>query len=91
VEQDIALRIIAAVLDSPGGIVGRVSRTTIDLEDDKLAAAARELGTTSKIETVNAALAYVAGRRQRAEAFDDPLIWGSPDLADPEVRAEARR
>ncbi len=90
-EQDIALRIIAAVLDSPGGIVGRVSRTTIDLEDDKLAAAARELGTTSKIETVNAALAYVAGRRQRAEAFDDPLIWGSPDLADPEVRAEARR
>jgi hypothetical protein len=91
VEQDIALCIIAAVLDAPGGIVGRVSRTTIDLDDDKLAAAARELGTTSKIETVNAALAYVAGRRQRAEAFDDPLIWGSPDLADPEVRAEARR
>ncbi len=68
-----------------------MSRTTIDIDDDKLAAAARELGTTSKIETVDAALAYVAGRRQRAEAFDDPLIWGSPELADPEVRAEARR
>jgi len=34
-----------------------VSRTTIDLDDDKLAAAARELGTSSKIDTVNAALA----------------------------------
>jgi len=68
-----------------------MSRTTIDLDDDKLAAAARELGTTSKVETVNAALAYVAERRLRAEAFDDPLVWGSPDLADPQVRATARR
>ena len=69
----------------------RVSRTTVDVDDDKLAAAARELGTTTKAATVNAALAYVAERRLRAEAFDDPLIWGSPDLADPEVRARARR
>ncbi|MGH3905594.1 MAG: type II toxin-antitoxin system VapB family antitoxin [Pseudonocardiaceae bacterium] len=68
-----------------------MSRTTIDLDDEKVAAAARELGTTSKVETVNAALAYVASRRQRAEAFDDPLIWGSPELADPEIRAQARR
>ena len=68
-----------------------MSRTTIDLDDDKLAAAARELGTTSKVDTVNAALEFVAGRRKRAEAFDDSLIWGTPDLAKPEVRAEARR
>lgn len=68
-----------------------MSRTTIDLDDDKLAAAARELGTTSKVDTVNAALAYVAERRLRAEVFDDSLIWGSPDLADPRVRADARR
>jgi Arc/MetJ family transcription regulator len=68
-----------------------VSRTTIDLDDDKLQAAARELGTTSKVDTVNAALAYVADRRKRSEAFDDPLIWGTPDLADPTVRAAARR
>jgi Arc/MetJ family transcription regulator len=68
-----------------------VTRTTIDLDDDKLAAAARELGTTSKVDTVNAALAYVAARRQRAEAFDDPLVWGSPDLADPQLRSAARR
>lgn len=68
-----------------------MSRTTIDLDDDKLAAAARELGTSTKVETVNAALAYVAERRLRAQAFDDPFVWGSPDLADPTVRAEARR
>ncbi|MGH3518858.1 MAG: type II toxin-antitoxin system VapB family antitoxin [Haloechinothrix sp.] len=68
-----------------------MARTTIDVDDETLAVAARELGTTSKVETVNAALAYVANRRKRAEAFDDPLIWGSPDLADPDVMREARR
>ncbi|MGH8964677.1 MAG: type II toxin-antitoxin system VapB family antitoxin [Actinomycetes bacterium] len=68
-----------------------MSRTTIDIDDDQLAAAARELGTTSKVETVNAALAYVAGRRRRAQAFDDPTTWGTDDLADPELRAQARR
>lgn len=68
-----------------------VTRTTIDVDEQTLAEAARELGTTSKVETVNAALAYVAHRRKRAEAFEDPLIWGTPDLADPEVRRAARR
>jgi Arc/MetJ family transcription regulator len=68
-----------------------MSRTTIDIDDEKLAEAARELGTSSKVETVNAALAYVADRRRRAAAFDDPLIWGTPDLADPEFREQARR
>lgn len=68
-----------------------MSRTTIDLDDHKLAAAARELGTNTKVETVNAALAFVAERRQRAEAFDNPLVWGSPDLADPKIRSAARR
>jgi Arc/MetJ family transcription regulator len=59
-----------------------MSRTSIDVDDEKLAAAARELGTTSKVETVNAALEFVANRRKRAgayagsrraEAFDDPI------------------
>jgi Arc/MetJ family transcription regulator len=68
-----------------------VSRTTIEIDDDQLAAAARELGTTSKVDTVNAALAYVAARRRRAEAFEDPLIWGGDELADPQLRAQARR
>lgn len=68
-----------------------MSRTTIDLDDGMLAEASRELGTSSKVETVNAALAFVTGRRRRSEAFADPLVWGSPDLADPDVRASARR
>jgi len=68
-----------------------VSRTTIDLDDEQLAAAARELGTRTKVDTVNAALAFVAERRRRSSAFDDPLVWGGPDVADAEVRAAARR
>lgn len=68
-----------------------MSRTTIDIDDEQLAAAARELGTTTKTATVNAALLFVAQRRRRAQAFADPLIWGTGDLADPEVRAQARR
>jgi Arc/MetJ family transcription regulator len=66
-------------------------RTTIDLDEEMLAAAGRELGTTSKVETVNAALAFVANRSKLAEAFTDPLIWGTPDLAKPEIRSSARR
>lgn len=68
-----------------------MSRTTIDIDDERLAAAARELGTSSKVDTVNEALRFVAERRRRAAAFDDPLVFGSPDLADEKVRAEARR
>jgi Arc/MetJ family transcription regulator len=68
-----------------------MARTTIDLDDEALDAAARELGTTNKVDTVNAALAFVANRRRLARSFDDPLIWGSPDLADPELRQAARR
>lgn len=68
-----------------------MARTTIDIDDATLALAAKEPGTSSKIDTVNAALAFVANRRRLAAAFEDPLIWGSPELADPKVRAEARR
>lgn len=79
------------IIDAGSGSVISVSRTTIDIDDDSLDAAARELGTTTKVDTVNAALAYVVDRRRRATAFDDPAIWGSPDLADAGVRAESRR
>jgi len=63
----------------------------IDVDDNSLAAAARALGTSGVAETVNAALSCVAARGRRNEAFDDPLVWGSPDLADPDIRREARR
>lgn len=67
-------------------------KTQIDVDDDLVQAAARELGTTTKKDTVNAALAYVAQRGQRAagtvsSAFD---FWGA-DVGDPDVMAKARR
>lgn len=86
-----ALAIEVSIKCAELDIMAGMARTTIDVDDETLSAAARELGTTSKVETVNAALAYVADRRKRAEAFDDPLIWGSPDLTDAEVMRGARR
>ena len=68
-----------------------MTRTTIDIDEKTLDAAAKQLGTTTKVETVNAALAFAANRSKRARAFADPLMWGSPDLADPKLRAQARR
>lgn len=60
------------------------ARTAIDIDDKTLALAAKELGTTSKIDIVNAALAFVAGvAGWRQRSFADPLIGGSPELAIP--------
>lgn len=65
----------------------------IDIDDEQLALAAAELGTTTKKDTVNAALAFVAGRRRRLEAvLDDAYAFGvGPDIDDPEVMLGARR
>ena len=50
----------------------------IGIDDDALARAARELGTTTKKDTVNAALAFVAERRRRIDAFlDSPHAMGT--------------
>ena len=65
----------------------------VDIDDDALAAAARELGTATKKDTVNTALRLVAERRSRLEALlDDPLALGvGRDIDDHEVMAAARR
>src|SRR5262245_24029337 len=65
----------------------------IDLNDEALALAAKELGTTTKKDTVNAALAFVADRRRRIEQLlNDPYALGvGPDITDPEVMRQARR
>jgi len=65
----------------------------IDLDDEALAAAARELGTTTKKDTVNAALSFVAQRRRRIEQlFDDPQALGlGPDIGNQEIMRQARR
>jgi Arc/MetJ family transcription regulator len=68
-------------------------KTMIDLNDEDLALAARELGTTTKKDTVNAALNFVASRRRRIEQLlNDPYAPGvGPDITDPEVMRQARR
>jgi Arc/MetJ family transcription regulator len=68
-------------------------KTMIDLDDEALALAARELGTTTKKDTVNAALEFVANRRRRIERLlDDPFRLGvGPDIADAEIMRQARR
>ncbi|HET7015410.1 MAG TPA: DUF2191 domain-containing protein [Streptosporangiaceae bacterium] len=52
-----------------------------------------ELGTTTKKDTVNAALEFVASRRRRIEQLlDDPYALGvGPDVGDPEIMRAARR
>ncbi|MDR7171249.1 Arc/MetJ family transcription regulator [Nocardia kruczakiae] len=68
-------------------------KTMIDLDDEALILAAKELGTTTKKDTVNAALRFVAERRRRVEEIlNDPYGFGvGPDIGDPEVMRGARR
>jgi len=65
----------------------------VDLNDEALAMAAKELGTTTKKDTVNAALEFVANRRRRIEQLlDDPYALGvGPDIVEPDVMRQARR
>jgi Arc/MetJ family transcription regulator len=68
-------------------------KTMIDLDDEALELAARELGTTTKKDTVNAALEFVASRRRRIEQLlDDPYAFGvGPDITDLDIMRTARR
>ena len=68
-------------------------KTMVDLDDEALALAAKELGTTTKKDTVNAALLFVAQRRRRIEQLlDDPHALGlGPDIGDAEIMRQARR
>ncbi|MFJ9598765.1 type II toxin-antitoxin system VapB family antitoxin [Streptomyces althioticus] len=53
-----------------------MSRTVIDLDDEALEAAAKELGTTTKRDTINTALREVVARNRRLRALGE--------LQDPE-------
>lgn len=73
-------------------------RTVVDLDDDALAGAAAELGTTTKKDTINTALRLIASRRDRAarvaaatHVFGDPLGWDEPAVRDELARGRGRR
>lgn len=60
-----------------------MARTVIDLDDELVASVARELGTRTKKETVNAALREVLSNRRRGLALTrlrDAAADGAIDL-----------
>ena len=67
-----------------------MSRTIIDIDDSALEAAMRELGTKTKVETVNKALTDVGERAQRP-AFLDHTAAAEAHLKDPAVRETGGR
>ncbi|MEQ8832805.1 MAG: type II toxin-antitoxin system VapB family antitoxin [Miltoncostaeaceae bacterium] len=67
-----------------------MARTVIDIDDEALAAAMRELGTTTKVETVNRALAEIGSRARRLAAIQH-LRVADDDLGDPGVMSGAWR
>lgn len=70
-----------------------MAKTPIDLDEALLAAAAIELGTTTKKDTVNGALKFVAERRKRAQEVTGGtrLVGWGEDIGNPEVMKNARR
>ena len=67
-----------------------MARTLVDIDDEALAAAAAELGTKTKVETVNRALAEIAARPRRLAALER-LRTSADDLGDTEIMRGAWR
>ena len=66
-----------------------MSRTMVDLDEEALALASEELGTSSKVATVNAALRRVANQRAAARMLEI-LDQTGADLSDEELRGAWR-
>lgn len=60
-----------------------MARTVIDVDDELLAEAAEIFGTSTKVATVNAALADAIKRRKRASFLNWLAEGGLPDLTGP--------
>jgi Arc/MetJ family transcription regulator len=67
-----------------------MARTLVDINEEALAAAAAELGTTTKVDTVNRALAEIAARPRRLAALER-LRTTPDDLGDAEIMRGAWR
>lgn len=68
-----------------------MSRTVVDVDDEALAIAAAELGTKTKVDTVNAALREVANRRRRMAFLEDAASGSFDHLAESGARESAWR
>ncbi len=65
-----------------------MARTLIDIDEQALAGAARELGTKTTVDTVNRALAEVALRGTRMAILEHMRVT-SDDLGDAEIMPSA--
>lgn len=72
-----------------GGV--RVTKRLIDIDDDLLESAKRELGTTGIPDTVRSALQLAATRSVRLEEVAWLASGGMAELADRDVRKDAWR
>jgi Arc/MetJ family transcription regulator len=68
-----------------------MTKTLIDIDDELLAKVADELGTSTKKETVNAALAEVLRQRAASRFLASAREGLYADLLDPEVMKGAWR
>ncbi|HTZ27067.1 MAG TPA: type II toxin-antitoxin system VapB family antitoxin [Streptosporangiaceae bacterium] len=68
-----------------------MAKTLIEIDEQYLAAAQRELGTTTKKDTVNTALREVAALAARRRDLRRLLSGGLPDLEDEAVMQAAWR
>ena len=68
-----------------------MTKTLVDIDDDLLASVAAHLGTSTKKDTVNAALAEVLRVRRVADHVQHLRTGALADLLDPEVMKDAWR
>jgi Arc/MetJ family transcription regulator len=68
-----------------------MTKTLIDIDDEYLAAAQQALGTTTKKDTVNAALREVTALAARRRDLQRLTSRGLPDLEDEDVMRGAWR
>ena len=66
-----------------------MAKTLIDVDEEALAAAQEALGTSTKKDTVNAALRAVAALAARRRDLQRLVSGGLSDLADDQVMAAA--
>jgi Arc/MetJ family transcription regulator len=69
------------IADVADWYASRVTRTMLDLDDDLLARAARELGTTTKKDTVHAAL-RAALRASAAQSLIERMAENNAGVED---------
>jgi Arc/MetJ family transcription regulator len=67
-----------------------MSRTVIDLDDDALKAAAKELGTSTKRDTVNTALREIVARNRRLRALHELQDLAGEGALDVELLLDKR-